>query len=310
MRAIWIIAENLPWLAVLAAGARTLAADATITAFVNGDQDAAKKAIGFGADKAFALPMHGNTMWESYTPLLAEKARAEQPALILLSASKRCRDMAAQLGALLKAPCYSDVSKLALSSEGVCGETLVYGGAGFALSTTGAATVLATLSAKAFEPAEGDDSRNGEVQTLTPSKGQATVTERRVCSVSSVNLDEADKVVSVGRGVSEQADLAQVEKLAAALGAEMACSRPIAEFFKWMPEDRYIGISGQQIKPRLYLAVGISGQAQHYFGVRDAKVIVSINKDAEAPLNQNADYFIVGDWKEVIPAIMQAFAGY
>ncbi|MCL1939221.1 MAG: electron transfer flavoprotein subunit alpha/FixB family protein [Betaproteobacteria bacterium] len=307
MSKIWIVAENTAWLAVLAAYAKSLQPDGEITAFVHGDEAAARQGIALGATAAFALPLPADALWESYTPLLAEKARAEQPALILLSAAKRCRDMAAQLGALLDAPCFSDVKNLSLTPDGVSGETLVYGGAGVAQATTRAATVLATVAAKACDPALADASRSGTVATLAPAPGAAQVTARLPREARSVNLDGAAKVVGVGRGLSEQKDLAGIEALAKAIGAEMACSRPIAEFFKWMPEERYIGISGQQIKPQLYLAVGISGQAQHYYGVRDAKIIVSVNKDAEALMNLNADYYIVGDWKEVAPSLIQAF---
>ncbi|MDR0827816.1 MAG: FAD-binding protein, partial [Desulfovibrio sp.] len=84
---------------------------------------------------------------------------------------------------------------------------------------------------------------------------------------------------------------------------------PIAEFFKWMPEECYIGISGQVLKPQLYLALGISGQAQHTFGVRDAKVVVSVNKDADCPMHQNADYYINGTWQDTIPALIKAVKG-
>ncbi len=307
MSKIWIIAENTAWMAVLAACAKSLQPDAEITAFVNGDEAAAKQGVALGAQAAFALPLPADAPWENYTPVLAEKARADAPAVILLSASKRCRDMAAQLGAFLDAPCFSNVKNLALTAEGVSGDTLVYGGAGVAHAASKTKTVLATVAAKACDPALPDASRSGAVAVLAPAAGSAEVTARLPKAEQSVNLDDAAKVVGIGRGVSDQKDLAAIEALAKAIGAEMACSRPIAEFFKWLPEERYIGISGQQIKPQLYLAVGISGQAQHYYGVRDAKVIVSVNKDAEALLNQNADYYIVGDWKEVVPNLIKAF---
>ena len=306
MSTIWVIAENTSWLSVLIACAQSLQADAKLVAFVRGDAAAARTGIACGAQSAFALPLLDNALWEDYTPTLAEKAKAEAPAVILLSASRRCRDMAAQLGALLGAPCFSDVKNLAMSTGGVSGEMLVYGGVGVSRSSTAARTVLATVAGKAFDPAPADDSRTGEVATLSPVASSAVVTARLPKTAQNVNLDDAVRVVSVGRGVSSQEDLAEIEALARSMEAEMACSRPIAEFFKWMPEERYIGVSGQQIKPQLYIAVGISGQAQHYYGVRDAKIIVSINKDAEALMHQNADYYIVGDWKEVVPALAQS----
>jgi electron transfer flavoprotein alpha subunit len=121
-----------------------------------------------------------------------------------------------------------------------------------------------------------------------------------------VELGDADLVVGVGRGFENQEDLAIAQEVAEALGAEMACSRPIAEFFKWLPEDRYLGISGQTIRSRLYLAAGISGQVQHLYGIRDVKTIVAVNTDQNAPIFKVADYFVVGDVKEFLPAFKQA----
>ena len=125
-----------------------------------------------------------------------------------------------------------------------------------------------------------------------------------------MNLAEAVRVVGVGRGFVEEDELGLARDLAAAMEAEVACTRPIAEFFKWLPEELYLGISGQVIKPQVYVAAGVSGQAQHVYGVRDAKVIVSVNKDENAPMFQMSDYYIVGDIKEVLPALTAAFNAY
>ncbi len=306
---IWIVAENPAWAAVLAAAAQNADKGAEITAFVNGDEAAAKEAIACGAKEAFSLPLPADGMWEGYAKPLAEKARADQPGLILVSASKRGRDLAAQVAAMLDAPCFSDGKNIAVSGGTVAVDTLVYGGTGVKKASATAPTVLVTVGAKAYDPAPADASRGGSVATLAHASNGATVTERKPRPAQTVNLGEAAKVVSVGRGFAEEAELAAARELAAAMGAEVGCSRPIAEFFKWMPEECYVGISGQVLKPQLYFAVGISGQAQHIYGVRDAKTIVSVNKDAECLMNQNADYYIVGDWKEVIPAVIKAIKG-
>jgi electron transfer flavoprotein alpha subunit len=306
MRDIWIVAENLPWARTLAAGASSIGQGAKIVAFVHGGEAEAKEAIACGAAEAFYLPLPADAPWEAYTPTLAEKAKAEKPALILLSASRRCRDVAAQLAALLDLPCFSEGKNIVLSEGKVTVDTMVYGGLAVKNSSTDAETVLVTVGAKDFEPLPADASRSGAVCALPLASGRVAVTGRKPKEAQTVDLAGATKVVGVGRGVSEQGDLAAIRELAKALGAEVACSRPIAEFFKWMPEECYIGISGQQIKPQLYLAVGISGQAQHYFGIRDAKTIVSINKDKESLMNKNADYFIVADWKEVVPELLKA----
>ncbi|MDR2076686.1 MAG: electron transfer flavoprotein subunit alpha/FixB family protein [Desulfovibrio sp.] len=309
MRDIWVIAENLPWAAVLIAGAQTINKEAKIVAFVNGGESEAKGAIAHGASSAFFLPLPANAIWEGYVPALAEKAKADKPALILLSASRRCRDVAAQLAALLDAPCFSEGKGISVSGDCVSGNTMVFGGLAAKNASATAETVLVTMGAKDYEPASADASRSGPVDTLPLAGNTPAVTARKPKESQSVNIGEAAKIVSVGRGFADQADIEHARTLARAIGAEVACSRPIAEFFKWMPEECYVGISGQQIKPQLYLAIGISGQAQHLYGVRDAKTIVAVNKDPEALFHQNSDYYIVGDWKEVIPALLKAING-
>ena len=306
MRDIWVIAENLPWAAAMITGAKSISADAKIVVFVNGDEAAAKGAIAMGAASAFYLPLPANAVWEGYAPALVEKAKADKPALIILSSSRRCRDVAAQMAALLDVPCFTDGKKVTISGDTVTADTLVYGGLAAKNISTNAATVLLTMGAKDFEAAASDASRSGDVATLPLAGNAVAVTERKARVATSVNINEAVRLVSVGRGFAEEVDLEKARELAKAIGAEVSCSRPIAEFFKWIPEECYVGISGQHVKPQLYLAIGISGQAQHLYGVRDAKTIVAINKDADANIMQNSDYYIVGDWKEVVPAIMKA----
>ena len=123
-----------------------------------------------------------------------------------------------------------------------------------------------------------------------------------------VNLSAARTVVAVGRGLKAQADLALITDLATAVGGELACSRPLAEGVDWIAKERNIGISGQQIAPDLYVAIGISGQLQHMVGVRDAGVIVAVNSDKNALIFKQCDYGIVGDLYTVVPALTAALA--
>lgn len=118
-----------------------------------------------------------------------------------------------------------------------------------------------------------------------------------------VDLTQAERIVSVGRGIKSQEHIALAQKLAAALGAELAASRPICDN-GWLPMDRQIGSSGQTVAPKLYVALGISGAIQHLVGMKGARTIVAINKDAEAPIFEIADYGIVGDLFEIVPALV------
>lgn len=118
-----------------------------------------------------------------------------------------------------------------------------------------------------------------------------------------VDLSQAERIVSVGRGIKSQDNLPLVEKLAKALGAEIAASRPICDN-GWLPMERQIGSSGQTVAPKLYMALGISGAIQHLVGMKGARTIVAINKDSEAPIFEVADYGIQGDLFEIAPAIV------
>ena len=121
----------------------------------------------------------------------------------------------------------------------------------------------------------------------------------------SVDLSQAERIVSVGRGIKEQANIQIAKKLADALGAELAASRPICDA-GWLPMERQVGSSGQTVAPKLYLALGISGAIQHLVGMKGARTIVAINKDPDAPIFEVADFGIVGDLFEIVPALIAA----
>jgi electron transfer flavoprotein alpha subunit len=130
------------------------------------------------------------------------------------------------------------------------------------------------------------------------------VVERKPLETSSERVEEAEVIVSCGRGLEKKDDVALLKQVADVVGGQVGCSRPLVEDRKWFSE--WIGLSGHKVKPKLYIASGVSGVIQHVAGIRDAKIIVAINKDPEAPIFEIADYGVVGDLYEVLPALKDA----
>ncbi len=173
-----------------------------------------------------------------------------------------------------------------------------------------------SVQAGAFRPDEtaaGPNSSAGRapapITTFTPTIDAAQIRTRPGdpfrASEQTIDLGSAQRIVSVGRGIKEAQNLSLVQELAAALGAELAASRPICDN-EWLPMERQVGSSGQTVAPKLYLAVGISGAIQHLVGMKGSQCIVAINKDPDAPIFEVADYGIIGDLFEVVPALTEA----
>ena len=147
------------------------------------------------------------------------------------------------------------------------------------------------------------------VETFTPTSGAAEIRTKPLDlfreSQRAVDLSAAEIIVSVGRGIKEADNIPLVQKLAEALGAELAASRPICDA-GWLPMERQVGSSGQTVAPKMYMAVGISGAIQHLVGMKGSRTIVAINKDPNAPIFEVADYGIVGDLFQVVPELTEA----
>jgi electron transfer flavoprotein alpha subunit len=169
---------------------------------------------------------------------------------------------------------------------------------------------LATVQAGAYPPADraaAGSAPSGSVEILQaaePLERRVTAHEIFRESKQSVDLSQAEIIVAVGRGIREQKNVALAENLAEALGGEVAASRPICDS-GWLPLERQIGSSGQTVAPKLYIALGISGAIQHIVGMKGSRTIVAINKDAEAPIFEIADYGVVGNLFDIVPALTE-----
>ncbi|ULO00695.1 electron transfer flavoprotein FixB [Campylobacter sp. RM5004] len=227
---------------------------------------------------------------------IAEDLKNQDVLFITSSANK---DLAALVAGYLDAPIVSDVSTIDLSN-GVKTTNIVYGGAAIRTSELTGNEKIISLSANyaANENEIALKDVNATTKEISANKVKVLSVNKKVNN--DVDLSKAKIIVAVGRGFAQKEDLDLAYKLAEKLGAQIACSRPIAETEKWIDKSRYIGISANIIAPDLYIAIGISGQVQHLVGCVNSKKIVVINKDDKAPFFESADLGIVGDLKEVL----------
>ena len=177
------------------------------------------------------------------------------------------------------------------------------------ISHAGSGPCFISVQAGAFRAAPPSQNPAAAIEIFTPQIAPAdirtTASEPFRASSQTVDLGSAQLIVSVGRGIKDAANIPLVQQLADALGAELAASRPICDS-GWLPMERQVGSSGQTVAPKLYLAIGISGAIQHLVGIKGSQCIVAINKDPNAPIFEIADYAIVGDLFEVVPALTAA----
>lgn len=304
MKNIWVIADVAEHGYELISQAVSFGGE--VTAFVNGGQKEADECFAYGAKYVKLLPIPTNTTWEKYAAPLATEAKREKPDIILVSATRRGKSFAGYLGGFIDAPVVTEAKELKVDGDTVAMSRTIYGGLAEKQLEVNGEAVIVTVEPGTFNKQKVNSESNGETATLTVEVGKVELVVRKEREAASVNLKDSDVVIGVGRGFGVKENLKYAEELASILEGEIGCSRPVTEDFQWLPEERYIGISGQVIKPNLFLCAGISGQIQHVYGIRDSKLIVAIDKNENAPIFKVADYYIVADLNEVLPELVSS----
>jgi electron transfer flavoprotein alpha subunit len=252
---------------------------------------------------------------DGYTAAIEQVIRTVKPDLVLLPHTYQVRDWAPKLATRFGQALIPDVVKLHRDGNAIIATRQLFQGklsADYRLdgrsARAGDAPHFVSIQAGAYR-ADALSAGTAPIETFAPTltpdqiraKPQAPFRE----SARAVDLTAAERIVSVGRGIGDQDKIALIESLAKAMKAELAASRPICDN-GWLPMERQVGSSGQTVSPKLYLAVGISGAIQHLVGMKGASTIAAINKDPGAPIFEVADYGIVGDLFEVVPALIEA----
>jgi electron transfer flavoprotein alpha subunit len=245
---------------------------------------------------------------DAFTAALEQLIRKHSPSIVLFPHTYQVRDFAPKLATRFNQVLVSDcVGFRVESGVPVFVRQLFQGKLNADVKPGGAEPHFASIQAGAFR-ADQVEAGTAQIENFAPELSpdiiRAKPQEPFRESARAVDLTSADIIVSVGRGIKEKDNIPIVEELAKAFGGELAASRPICDS-GWLPMERQVGSSGQTVSPKMYLAVGISGAIQHLVGMKGAKTIVAINKDANAPIFEVADYGIVGDLFEVVPALVE-----
>ena len=247
---------------------------------------------------------------DGFTAALQDAVTQLGPSHVLLPHTYQTRDFAPKLAARMDRAILTDVTAIKSGAETAFVRPMFQGKLTADVVPLGPAPHFVTFQIGAYrvdQVAKG--ASPAPVRALTVAVDASAIREKPEApfqqAKQAVDLSQAERIVSVGRGIKEQANIAIAQKLAEALGAEIAASRPICDA-GWLPMERQVGSSGQTVAPKLYLALGISGAIQHLVGMKGSSTVVAINKDPDAPIFEIADYGIVGDLFEIVPAIIEA----
>ncbi len=269
----------------------------------------AEEAAKYGVAKVFSIE---NLLLTEYTPdgytaALEQLIAAQHPKVVVFPHTYQVRDYAPKLSTRLGQSLVSDVVDVKSEGGAVTFVRQLFQGKLNADVPMAGEPAFVSIQAGAFRAAEATGG-GAAVEKFAPQLDASQIRSKPEQpfreAQRSVDLGSADVIVSVGRGIKEKENLAIVEALAEAMGAELAASRPICDN-GWLPMERQVGSSGQTVSPKVYLAVGISGAIQHLVGMKGSHTVVAINKDENAPIFETADYAVVGDLFEIVPALTE-----
>ena len=272
----------------------------------------AQEAIAFGADKVYVVDdqLLQDYQTDTYVSVMEKVAGQVMPQIILMGQTSTSRDLAPRLAFRLNTTASLGCLELAIDpqSKMLLQTKPVYGGNAQAIFTSESFPQIVTVRAKAMEPLAPDQSRKGEIVTidagLDPSAIRTKVVEKVTEKVEGIKLEDAEVVVSGGRGIGSAEGFEQLAELAKTLNGAVGATRPPCDN-GWVPAGAQIGLTGKIVTPELYIAIALSGSSQHMSGCSGAKTIVTINKDPEANIFREARLGVVGDWKKVLPAFTE-----
>ena len=281
----------------------------SVTAVVLANESVVQEIAGFDVVKVIHATNEklGEYTPDAYADGLEQIVKQVDPNLVFLTHTYQVRDFAPKLAARFGKSLISDCIRAKVDGSNITFTRRIFLGKLDAdVSSDGAAPVFATFQTGAYRPDQAQKGTGATVEQVAVEIGEVRMVPEAPFQEAkqAVDLTKADVIVAVGRGIKSKDNLGLAEKLAEALGGDLAASRPICDA-DWLPIDRQIGSSGQTVAPKLYIALGISGAIQHLVGMKNSGTIVAINKDPEAPIFDIADYGIAGDLFEAVPVLTE-----
>ena len=274
-----------------------------------GAGDKADEYFAYGADRVYVAEHPALTDFhaENFAEALYQIAKQNDAQILLLASTKRGKELAPRVAQKLGAGCVTDATAVEVQDGNLLVSRYALGGNTVASEFIKTPHKVMSVMPKTFELG-AKEARQGEVVTadLDLKEPRTRIVERREKAGEAVNLEEAEGLVCIGRGLEKEEDLRIIEELAGVLGAEIGCTRTLCTDYEWLSEDRLVGLSGKKTSPRLVISIGISGQIQYTVGIRGARIAVAINKDSNAPIFALSDYGISGDLYQIVPKLVEA----
>jgi electron transfer flavoprotein alpha subunit len=274
-------------------------------------KDAAGKAddyFAYGVDKVYVSEdaALADFTAEAYAEALYQIAQKNGIEVLLLGSTKRGKELAPRVAQKLGAGCVTDANDVRVEDGQLVANRYALGGNTVSSGAIKTVQKVIAVMPKTFELG-AKEAKQGEVvdAALDLKEPRTRIVERREKAGETVNLEEAEAVVCIGRGLEKKEDLGIVEELTKTLGAELGCTKSLCSDWEWLSEERLVGLSGKKVSSRLCVSVGISGQIQFTVGIRGARITVAINKDENAPIFAMSDYGIVGDLYDVLPRLTE-----
>lgn len=272
-------------------------------------------AIRYGADSAIVVDGDEYEYYttDAFAKVVVALVEKYKPETLMIGATNNGRDLGPRVSCRLRTGLTADCTKIGIDEDtgNVAWTRPTFGGNLMAtIMCPENRPQMGTVRPGVFKKGAYDESRTGEIVKeeihVAPEEIRTKLIERVNEVAEAVNLEEAEIIVAGGRGIGSADNFKMLEELAEVLGGKVGCSRPVVEA-GWMPQVRQVGQSGKTVSPKLYFAIGISGAIQHLTGIAGADTVVAINKDPDAPIFDVADYGIVGNFSEVVPAMIEAF---